>query len=77
MGRPPDLEKRARQQEAFLAAFARLGLVKTALDEVGLHMPAHYRWLGADPENAPVALARKKALADLAVHGKPLQATIF
>ncbi len=28
-------------------------------------------------DDAPVALARKKALADLAVHGKPLQATIF
>lgn len=28
-------------------------------------------------DDAPVALARKKALADLALHGKPLQATIF
>lgn len=28
-------------------------------------------------DDAPVALARKKALADLAVYGKPLQASIF
>jgi transposase len=28
-------------------------------------------------DDAPVALARKKALADLAVHGKPLQATLL
>jgi hypothetical protein len=33
--------------------------------------------LAALYDDAPVALARKKALADLAVHGKPLQASIF
>lgn len=33
--------------------------------------------LAALYDDAPVALARKKALADLAVHGKPLAATLF
>jgi DNA invertase Pin-like site-specific DNA recombinase len=33
--------------------------------------------LAALYDDAPVALARKKALADLAVHGKPLQASLF
>jgi len=33
--------------------------------------------LAALYDDAPVALARKKALADLAVHGKPLQASMF
>lgn len=33
--------------------------------------------LAALYDDAPVALARKKALADLAVHGTPLQAAIF
>jgi DNA invertase Pin-like site-specific DNA recombinase len=33
--------------------------------------------LAALYDDAPVALARKKALADLAVHGKPLQATLL
>ena len=28
-------------------------------------------------DDAPVALARKKALADLAVYGKPLQASLL
>jgi hypothetical protein len=28
-------------------------------------------------DDAPVALTRKKALADLALHGKPLQASMF
>jgi Homeodomain-like domain len=35
------------------------------------------RLLAALYDDAPVALARKKALADLAVHGKPLQAAMF
>lgn len=35
------------------------------------------RLLAALYDDAPTALARKKALADLAVHGKPLQAAIF
>jgi DNA invertase Pin-like site-specific DNA recombinase len=35
------------------------------------------RLLAALYDDAPVALARKKALADLAVHGKPLAATLF
>jgi len=35
------------------------------------------RLLMALYDDAPVALARKKALADLAVHGKPLAATLF
>jgi hypothetical protein len=35
------------------------------------------RFLAALYDDAPVALARKKALADLAVHGKPLAATLF
>jgi hypothetical protein len=52
MGRPPDLEKRAQQQEAFLSVYARIGLVGAALKEVGLHMPAHYRWLEADADYA-------------------------
>jgi hypothetical protein len=33
--------------------------------------------LAALYDDAPTALARKKALADLAVHGKPLAATLF
>ena len=33
--------------------------------------------LAALYDDAPMALARKKALADLAVHGKPLAATLF
>jgi len=35
------------------------------------------RLLAALYDDAPVALTRKKALADLAVHGKPLAATLF
>jgi hypothetical protein len=35
------------------------------------------RLLAALYDDAPAALARKKALADLAVHGKPLAATLF
>lgn len=35
------------------------------------------RLLAALYDDAPVALPRKKALADLAVHGRPLQASIF
>ncbi len=35
------------------------------------------RLLAALYDDAPVALARKRALADLAVHGKPLQPAIF
>ena len=33
--------------------------------------------LAALYDDAPVALARKKALADLAVHGKPFSPTLF
>jgi DNA invertase Pin-like site-specific DNA recombinase len=39
--------------------------------------PTPLRLLAALYDDAPVALARKKALADLAVHGKPLQAAMF
>ena len=35
------------------------------------------RLLAALYDDAPVALARKKALADLAVHGKPFNPTLF
>ena len=35
------------------------------------------RLLAALYDDAPTALTRKKALADLAVHGKPLQGAIF
>ena len=35
------------------------------------------RLIAALYDDAPVALTRKKALADLAVHGKPLAATLF
>jgi transposase-like protein len=51
----------------------------------GAHRSERFPWRESVPlrllaalyDDAPVALARKKALADLAVHGKPLQATIF
>jgi hypothetical protein len=35
------------------------------------------RLIAALYDDAPVALARKKALADLAVHGKPFNPTLF
>lgn len=38
---------------------------------------APLRLLAALYDDAPVALARKKALADLAVHGKPFNPTLF
>ena len=41
----------------------------------GTRMPI--KLLAALYDDAPVALARKKALADLAVHGKPLQSSLF
>ena len=49
MGRPRNDEKRAGEQEAFLAAFARTGIAKTAAGEAGLKPVAHYRWLKDDP----------------------------
>lgn len=52
MGRPRDSEKRARDQEAFLVAFARTGIVKTAAQECGFKPVQHYRWLSDDTSYA-------------------------
>ena len=52
MGKPRNQEKRAREQEAFLAAFARTGIAKTAAEEAGIKPVQHYRWLKDDPPYA-------------------------
>jgi hypothetical protein len=52
MGRPRNAEKRAADQEAFLAAFARTGIAKTAAAEAGFKPVQHYRWLKDDPQYA-------------------------
>ena len=59
---------------------ARTGQTRAWVVQVGglgARGSAVCRLLAALYDDAPVALARKKALADLAVHGKPLAATLF
>jgi hypothetical protein len=51
-GRPPDLETRRRQQEAFLEAFARMGIITIAAKEAGIHGPNHHRWVKNDSDYA-------------------------
>lgn len=52
MGRPLNHEKRAAQQEAFLAAFARTGMIRPSVEAAGINMSYHYRWLSSDPAYA-------------------------
>ncbi len=49
MARRTNYEKRAPQQEALLAAYARLGLLRRAVEEAGLNQSHHYRWFKGDP----------------------------
>ena len=38
-------KRREPRQDAFLAAYARLGTIQAAADHVGMHRQGHYRWL--------------------------------
>ena len=70
MGKPRNNEKRAREQEAFLAAFARTGIAKTAAGEAGLKPVAHYRWLKDDPAYAERFAALESQTRDLAAENR-------
>lgn len=72
MGKPVDYEKRAREQEAFLAEFAKTGIAKTAATAAGMFPIKHYRWLRDDPEYAERFAAVEQRTRDLAKeHRKP------
>jgi very-short-patch-repair endonuclease len=52
MARPTNWEKRARQQAAFLEAYAQTGMVRRGIEAAGVNMSYHYRWLKDDPSYA-------------------------
>ena len=70
MGKPRDNEKRAWQQEAFLAAFTRTGIAKTAAEEAGIKPVAHYRWLKDDPAYAERFAALEAQTRDLVAENR-------
>jgi len=72
MGRPRNDEKRARDQEAFLEAFAASGIAKTAAQAAGIKPVQHYRWLKDDAPYAERFAAVEAQTRDLAkVSQKP------
>ena len=66
MGKPVDYEKRAREQEAFLAEFAKTGIAKTAATAAGMFPIKHYRWLKDDPGYAERFATLEQQTRDLA-----------
>jgi hypothetical protein len=53
-------ERRREQQDRFLAAFSRSGVIKDAISDANIPYANHYRWVKYDPEYA----ARFKEAAD-------------
>ena len=66
MGRPRNNEKRASDQAAFLAAFARTGALRASAAEAGIPGPTHYRWLKDDPDYAARFAVAEAQTRDLA-----------
>lgn len=64
-GRPVDAQRRQERQDAFLAAFARTGIITTAGEEAGVPGPQHHYWVKTDPEYGE-RFARAKAEAEAA-----------
>lgn len=62
-GRPVDAQRRRERQDAFLAAFARTGILTMAGEEAGIPAPQHHHWVKTDPEYAE-RFARAKAEAE-------------
>lgn len=70
--RPIDMEKRARQQAAFLEAYERTGMVRRATEAAGVNMSYHYRWLSSDEDYARrFAELEATVVADTLAHRRP------
>lgn len=65
-GRPRNIERRQEQQQAFLAAFARTGVVTQAATAAGIVAPTHHKWMKDDAEYAERFAALKEQTADIA-----------
>ena len=52
IGRPRNEERIKQQQDEFLEAFGRIGLIQPACEAVGIFPPKHYNWLKSDPAYA-------------------------
>jgi very-short-patch-repair endonuclease len=66
MGRPRDEQRRRERQEAFLAAFARTGIIINAAQESGI-LTGHYKWMKDDEEYATRFRQLQRDTAILAV----------
>ena len=64
-GRPVDAQRRRERQEAFLAAFARTGILKQAAEEARVLASQHHHWIKTMPEYAE-QFGRVKAEAEAA-----------
>jgi hypothetical protein len=65
-GRPRNNERRQERQQAFLAAFARSGLLSRAAEESGIVAQQHHRWVKEDEDYAAVFNVQKMRTAALA-----------
>jgi hypothetical protein len=65
-GRPRDNERRQQRQQAFLAAFARSGILSRAAKESGIVAQQHHRWVKEDEDYAAVFNVQKMRTAVLA-----------
>jgi hypothetical protein len=65
-GRPRDNERRQERQQAFLAAFARSGILSRAAQESGIVAQQHHRWVKEDEDYAAAFNVQKMRTAVLA-----------
>ncbi len=65
-GRPRNNERRQEQQDKFLAAFTRTGVITRAATEAGIVAPQHHRWLKEDGKYAARFAELKRQTAEIA-----------
>lgn len=65
-GRPRNSERRQEQQDRFLAAFAKTGVISQAAEEAGIVAPQHHKWVADDTTYAARFAELKQQTADIA-----------